>query len=185
MTTRPSLFDQMRILVRLPYWLTFDRAGLASPKLFIRRAKDLRGLCLLGESLYVDAEPIIRTKKYSNYPSWASYTAVCERSIREHAAWQPEEGEEVRRSCDWEHEFDFIVVDPDGWRVDGKSMDEPITRAEYEARSMMSTIMPRQVERSIAQKCSECERETRMEDDFGRVCGAQLDVQRFCEGEFR
>lgn len=36
-----------------------------------------------------------------------------------------------------------VILDPDGWRSDGKSFDEPIDLEEFEDRAMSSTIGPR------------------------------------------
>lgn len=40
----------------------------------------------------------------------------------------------------WAAVFNLTVMDPDGWRVDGKSWEEPITEHEFRTRVMSSTI---------------------------------------------
>ncbi len=92
---------------------------------------------------------------------------------------------ELRRPVDWQHEFDYVVLDPDGWRRDGKSWDEPITRDEYSQRLMWSTVVDRREALAASQSCSDCGRTTNMEDEFDRVCGAQIDTDKFCEGMFK
>lgn len=49
---------------------------------------------------------------------------------------------------EWEREpwCERTVFDPDGWRVDGTSLETPITRAEYERRALMSSTMLRKRE---------------------------------------
>ena len=45
--------------------------------------------------------------------------------------------------CDWELIQGIKIIDPDGWRgINGKSFEEPITRAEWEERKNESTINP-------------------------------------------
>lgn len=48
----------------------------------------------------------------------------------------------LKSSAEWEDEFDFIVIDPDGWdRTNlSESWSEKITRVEFEKRAMMSSI---------------------------------------------
>ena len=40
----------------------------------------------------------------------------------------------------WGKDFDVEVMDPDGWRVDGKDFSDPISFEEYKARLWPSTI---------------------------------------------
>jgi hypothetical protein len=55
---------------------------------------------------------------------------------------------ELKTPRDWEDDpkYTFVVMDPDGWRFHcgpyaPRSFDDPITREEYEARSVPSTVM--------------------------------------------
>jgi hypothetical protein len=41
---------------------------------------------------------------------------------------------------EWELVTGIQVLDPDGWRVDGKSWLEPVSLAEFSRRVMTSTI---------------------------------------------
>jgi len=46
-----------------------------------------------------------------------------------------------RKPCEWEKIDGIKIIDPDGWRgINGKSFEEPITRAEWEERKNESTI---------------------------------------------
>lgn len=42
---------------------------------------------------------------------------------------------------EWGEILGWVVMDPDGWRHDGKSFDEPITEEEYTERMWISTVM--------------------------------------------
>lgn len=46
---------------------------------------------------------------------------------------------ELKTPAEWEEIDGIRVVDPDGWRVDGKPFDEPIIWEEWSRRSSMST----------------------------------------------
>lgn len=49
--------------------------------------------------------------------------------------------DEIKKTPDeWSEEDGIYVLDDDGWRRDGKSFDEPITRAEYKKRLIGSTV---------------------------------------------
>lgn len=41
---------------------------------------------------------------------------------------------------EWCAETDVTVLDPDGWRVDGKDFDEPVTYQEFVERLWASTV---------------------------------------------
>lgn len=49
---------------------------------------------------------------------------------------------EVRLPAEWERLEGIVVIDPDGWRHDGKGWGDPIRFAEWERRSMVSTVGP-------------------------------------------
>lgn len=49
---------------------------------------------------------------------------------------------ELKRPEEWEPIVGVQIVDPDGWRKDGKPFDEPITRREFEERAAPSTVRP-------------------------------------------
>lgn len=40
---------------------------------------------------------------------------------------------------EWQELEGIIVIDPDGWRKDGKSFDEPISKDEFNQRMVLST----------------------------------------------
>jgi len=40
---------------------------------------------------------------------------------------------------EWEHQLSIKVLDPDGWREDGKSYDDPVDEAEFRRRAALST----------------------------------------------
>lgn len=47
---------------------------------------------------------------------------------------------EVQTPDEWSRRLGVTIHDPDGWRQDGKSWDEPISRAEFMRRMQVSTI---------------------------------------------
>lgn len=40
----------------------------------------------------------------------------------------------------WADEVGITILDPDGWRIDGKDFEEPITFEDFEHRLVNSTI---------------------------------------------
>lgn len=50
--------------------------------------------------------------------------------------------DDLRTPSEWEQRFRIRVLDPDGWRSDGKPWDAPISRSEWEHRILRSTIGP-------------------------------------------
>lgn len=40
----------------------------------------------------------------------------------------------------WALRRGYVIMDPDGWRVDDKSFDEPVTEEEFNQRVGVSTI---------------------------------------------
>lgn len=48
----------------------------------------------------------------------------------------------VRSALEWARLEGIHIRDPDGWREDGKSLDDPINEAEYRRRVNISTIGP-------------------------------------------
>lgn len=48
-----------------------------------------------------------------------------------------------KKPSDWASEKGIIVLDPDGWRRDDTSFEEPCTEGEFMRRMMVSTIMRR------------------------------------------
>ena len=46
---------------------------------------------------------------------------------------------ELHTAFEWEAITGIRIHDPDGWRVDGKTMDAPIDKKEWDRRMMMST----------------------------------------------
>lgn len=50
-------------------------------------------------------------------------------------------GKVLRTPDDWAAIEDMHVLDPDGWRRDGKDWFEPITHEDFLARVMQSTIV--------------------------------------------
>lgn len=42
---------------------------------------------------------------------------------------------------EWENEMGVVVLDPDGWRRDGKSWHEPLTRDDFWHRMVQSTVI--------------------------------------------
>lgn len=52
------------------------------------------------------------------------------------------EATETRTAAEWQMEMPELVIrDPDGWRGQGRSWDDQITRAEYLTRRAMSTVI--------------------------------------------
>ena len=49
--------------------------------------------------------------------------------------------DELKTPIEWSKIDGIVIMDPDGWRNDGKSFYEPITRAEFDERTWVSTIM--------------------------------------------
>ena len=47
---------------------------------------------------------------------------------------------EIRTPVEWEAITHIRIMDPDGWRADGKDYTEPITRAEFIQRAAVSTV---------------------------------------------
>ncbi|MDA2936492.1 hypothetical protein MYX06_04710 [Patescibacteria group bacterium AH-259-L05] len=47
---------------------------------------------------------------------------------------------ELKKPEEWQKEFDFTVVDPDGWMSQRIPWDEPISREKFEELAMASTI---------------------------------------------
>ena len=45
-----------------------------------------------------------------------------------------------RRPEEWADSMSITILDPDGWRIDGKDFNEPITFEEFEDRLCNSTI---------------------------------------------
>lgn len=41
---------------------------------------------------------------------------------------------------EWAAEHDVLILDPDGWRRDGKPWDEPLTEEDFLDRMAQSTI---------------------------------------------
>lgn len=41
----------------------------------------------------------------------------------------------------WAWHHNMQILDPDGWRVDGKDFHEPITEAEFLERVLICTVM--------------------------------------------
>ena len=41
---------------------------------------------------------------------------------------------------EWQAKTGITIMDPDGWRIDNKSFDEPIDEAEWNERMFSSTI---------------------------------------------
>lgn len=48
--------------------------------------------------------------------------------------------EALKPPREWAHEKGMWIRSPDGWRVDDKSFDEPITEREFRRRASMSTV---------------------------------------------
>ena len=49
--------------------------------------------------------------------------------------------EELHTPDEWQEILDYVILDPDGWRVEGApSWDTPITREEFIDRASRSTI---------------------------------------------
>ena len=46
-----------------------------------------------------------------------------------------------KKPSDWAKDEGITIMDPDGWRVDKKSMDEEISYKEYRERVSQSTVM--------------------------------------------
>jgi hypothetical protein len=49
--------------------------------------------------------------------------------------------DELRYPDEWEELTAIHVLDPDGWRVDGKNWYHPITREEFLRRVVTSTVL--------------------------------------------
>lgn len=47
---------------------------------------------------------------------------------------------ELLTPAEWCEHTGIRVLDPDGWRIDGRSWDEPIDEAEFKERVWSSTI---------------------------------------------
>ena len=45
----------------------------------------------------------------------------------------------IKTPAAWCEQLNIKIYDPDGWRHDGKSLDEPIDEDEFLERCMMST----------------------------------------------
>ena len=78
-----------------------------------------------NESIY-DADHLAEDSSYPNYPD--SLPA----NYAEPSTW--------KTPREWGKEFDVEVMDPDGWRVDGKDFGAPISLEEYKTRVWPSTI---------------------------------------------
>ena len=48
-----------------------------------------------------------------------------------------------RTPSEWEQVKGIEVLDPDGWRADRKSWDDPISEKEWEKRISLSTVSNR------------------------------------------
>lgn len=46
----------------------------------------------------------------------------------------------LRTPMEWAARAGFTVLDPDGWRADGKSFEEPIAWEEFTQRCITSTL---------------------------------------------
>lgn len=51
--------------------------------------------------------------------------------------------EKKQNAHDWARELGAEIIDPDGWRNEGRSMDEAITKAEFDRMINQSTINSR------------------------------------------
>jgi len=49
----------------------------------------------------------------------------------------------------WEQHCGIEIRDPDGWRIDGKPFDAPISEEEFHRRAALSTARHRRAEYSI------------------------------------
>lgn len=61
---------------------------------------------------------------------------------------------DLRTPDEWSVDFNIVVLDPDGWRADGKPWSDPIPRDEFSRRAIESTIradLPAWKELSTAQ----------------------------------
>lgn len=47
---------------------------------------------------------------------------------------------ELLTPTQWQRRKRVFVIDPDGWRKDDKSWDDPITEAEFDRRAAASTV---------------------------------------------
>lgn len=55
---------------------------------------------------------------------------------------QPDAFETIKLTAEqWDEILDSRIADPDGWRADGKSWDEPISLSEFVYRASASTRM--------------------------------------------
>lgn len=43
---------------------------------------------------------------------------------------------------EWAQLKRLVILDPDGWRLDGKALNEPIDEEEFDLRAGRSTITP-------------------------------------------
>lgn len=48
----------------------------------------------------------------------------------------------IKTPADWAIDYGIDIVDPDGWRHDGKDINVPISQGEFERRMNESTINP-------------------------------------------
>lgn len=49
--------------------------------------------------------------------------------------------EDLRTPDEWADEYHVRIMDPDGWRLDGKNFKTPITENEFLWRVSESTVM--------------------------------------------
>jgi hypothetical protein len=49
---------------------------------------------------------------------------------------------------EWQEKTGITILDPDGWRKDGKSFDEPIDLNEWNERMFISTVSGFKIVRS-------------------------------------
>lgn len=50
------------------------------------------------------------------------------------------EAEELKYPAEWCHLYGVTLLDPDGWRKDGKKLSEPLTHKDWAARMAESTV---------------------------------------------
>lgn len=55
--------------------------------------------------------------------------------------WKMTDKTEIKTPNEWQKETGIIIIDPDGWREDGKSFLDEISEAEWKKRMLVSTIM--------------------------------------------
>jgi hypothetical protein len=46
----------------------------------------------------------------------------------------------LKTPAEWADEFGYEILDPDGWRIDGKSFEEPVDVREFGWRWAISTV---------------------------------------------